>query len=945
MDLLLLELNKIMEEVKNKTQELLNIVDQSFHWAQTMDDKLSQNSVINSIKNIRRSLITISNSVNKRPSIAIFGQSQVGKSYLIQNLTKYESSKFLKIKVAKGLEELNFLTDINPDGGRESTGLVTRFTTKELNSDSSYPFKLDLFSQLDIASILVNSFWNDLKDFDEGDFNLDVDEIKNKFAELTKVENINSGISEDDSYFFCRYIEENFKDVFLIRELKKIGFFSELIIKLHKIDSSKSWEVLNVLWGRNKFITEIYKLLTNEIIRLKFSKVVEVEIDALTPNSKTILDVERVRELFEDDAANDSISVRISDGSVLKCQRSIISVLTKEVQLQIAYSFDQSSLKTFLNSADILDFPGSKSREKIPLSVFNTNTTAQKLQLLIRGKVSFLFDTYTQNLGVSTLVYCMDDNPPEEKEAPSRLYKWVKKYVGESIEDRTIKLQKTKEILEKNNVTVESVSPLLIVLTKFNQEINKVIPGKETSIETHDSKWYARIEENFVNFMLRPVEDKWINSWTEHNKNFNFIFPVRDPMYSQATFDGYETHQVETKIRPEREEAMKSMKISFQGSDLVNKHISNPKELWSEISSPNGTGINYLSKHLINSSHQIVTQTRLLLDLEKLKKDLLAIISNYRISGNVSEDLKKARFQALKSITTLATIANRNDNALSKLLTNLVISDTEIWNILYDFVFGTNSEDESDFLTDFNLNQSLIDLGLDLSLDTSKSSIMNQFRMIYDGLNDSEINEIVQESINLDIDSICEKIKPKNVNNSTDKISDLIISYWIDKLMNKSFESEHFHKLSENQREAFKSIISEIVKGRELFLLKSTLNKSIKDLRAGSLSNSDLDIVASCSASILNKFLFTAGWGFILNEDRPNFSDSKYKIFDEYGLETNQLNLNYLGNNSEKLFFKQWSLGSKLLYEENVRYEYGVEKNFNSSSNLVLIDLINKLNN
>jgi hypothetical protein len=934
-----------MEEIKSKTQELLNIVDNSIQWAQTMDDKLSQNSVVNSIKNIRRSLVTISNSVNKRPSIAIFGQSQVGKSYLIQNLTKHESSKFLKIKVSEGHDELNFLTDINPDGGRESTGLVTRFTTKDLNSDPSYPFKLDLFGQLDIASILVNSFWNDLKDFDEGDFSIDIDEIKNKFSHLTNHENINSGITEDDTYFFCKYVEENFKDVFLVRELKKIGYFSEVQHKLHKIDSSKSWEILNILWGRNKFITEIFKLLTNEIIRLQFSKEVEVEINAITPNSQTILDVERVRELFDDDIEDDLISIKLSNGKVLNCQRSIISVLTKEVQLQIAYNFEEKSVKSFLNTADILDFPGSKSREKIPLSVFNTNTTIQKLQLLIRGKVSYLFDTYTQNLGVSSLLYCMDDNPPEEKEAPSRLYKWVKRYVGDSIEDRTIKLEKTKEILKKNNVNIEVVSPLLIILTKFNQEINKVIPGKETSIETHDSKWYARIEENFVNFMLRPVEDKWINSWTENNRDFNFIFPVRDPMYSQATFDGYEVQQAETKIRPEREEAMRSMKISFHGSEIVNNYILNPKELWSEISSPNGTGINYLSKHLINSSHQIVTQTRLELDLDKLKKDLLVIISNYRISGDITVDLKKARFQALKSITTLSTIANRNDNALSKLLANLVITDTEIWNILYDFIFGTEIESESDFSSEFNLTQSLIDLGLDLSKNTSKESIMNQLRIIYEGLDDSEINEIVRDAINIDVESISKIVKPKNKTNSVDRISDLIISYWIDKVMNKGFENEFFNKINENQREAFRSIISEIVKGRELLLLKSTLNKSIKDLRAGSLSNMDLDLVASCSTTILNKFLFTAGWGFIDNNERPNYMNSNLKIFDENGSDTDIANLNYLNDNSEKLFLKQWSYGSKLLYEENVKYEYGVEKNFNNTSNTLLVDIISKLEN
>ena len=122
-----------------------------------------------------------------------------------------------------------------------------------------------------------------------------------------------------------------------------------------------------------------------------------------------------------------------------------------------------------MEHSDLLDFPGSKSRERIPLTVFNENTSEDKLQLLIRGKVSYLFDTYTNHLGVGTLLYCMDDGPQEEKEAPNRLYKWVKKYVGDNVEDRSQKLKDTLTTLNSKGNNLTQVSTLLVILTKFKQ--------------------------------------------------------------------------------------------------------------------------------------------------------------------------------------------------------------------------------------------------------------------------------------------------------------------------------------------------------------------------------------------------------------------------------------------------------------------------------------------
>ena len=932
-----------MKEIRNKIDSISKSVDLTIDWANSHDNEMAKKSLLKGVKSIRRSLRTINNSTKKRPSIAIFGQSQVGKSYLVQNLIKPESSKLLKIKAEEGKDSINFLTEMNPDGGRESTGLVTRFTTSNRKGDDKHPFIIELFGQLDIACILLNSYWSDLKDYDQFDITAVVEEAKEIFSNIEKSEKTNN-VSEDDTFFFIQYIKDNFKDLELIKGFQKNGLLDEILNKLHYIPTKKRWEILSFFWGRNKFITELFKQLTDEIIKLEFSKEVCIELNALSPNSTTILDVERVKELY-DEETNSPVSVKLPNNNLINISRSVISILTKEVTLQIDSEFDENSSRAFMNSSDVLDFPGSKSREKIPLSVFNKNKTEEKLQLLVRGKVAYLFDSYTNNLGVSTLLYCTDDNPPEEKDAPHKLYKWVKRYVGESTEERENTILKTKDLLKTSGIDTSVVSPLFVVLTKFNQDINRVIPGKETNIETHDSKWFARIQQNFVNFMMIPVDDKWAINWTNQNNNFNFVFPVRDPMYSQATFSGYELKEKEIEVRPERVEALKAMKMSFLGSKIVSNHILNPEKTWNEITQPNSSGILGLSEQLNYSAHPCVTNAKLDIELEKLRNELLSVLQPHLISGDINKDLQKAKSQSAKAFTSLISMANTSRSLFTNLLSCLLISDIEVWNLLYEYVFIKEDQIEEVNQKEIVGIESIKDLGVNLYEGMVYQDIMEQLRTVYDGLDDDKINEIIKDIIQIDVQSLVNKFNSKPSNDVIHKMTQEIISFWMNKLIQNSLENDFIGKLNELQKENFRGIINEIIKSRDRLKLSEYISNILSDIKQGAVSSEDIDLVSSCVTTILNKFTFTAGW-YLSDEDKKPTNKDENSIFSEIAPPSPDVNnLKYQKGNIPKSFFNDWNKGVKAIYEENIRYEYDFSGAFNSKRNENLESIISELTN
>lgn len=60
-------------------------------------------------------------------------------------------------------QTFDFIKDINPEGGKESTGLVTRFTstTPPDGLTEAFPIRLRLLSETDVARVLANTYYAD----------------------------------------------------------------------------------------------------------------------------------------------------------------------------------------------------------------------------------------------------------------------------------------------------------------------------------------------------------------------------------------------------------------------------------------------------------------------------------------------------------------------------------------------------------------------------------------------------------------------------------------------------------------------------------------------------------------------------------------------------------------------------------------------------------------
>src|SRR5690606_25115847 len=96
-------------------------------------------------------------------SVGVFGASQAGKSFLIGRLIS-PPQRPTQVVFGEGqaTTRLNFLTEVNPQGGKETTGLVTRFSVQPQATPADFPVSLRLLRESDVVAILANSFVLDL---------------------------------------------------------------------------------------------------------------------------------------------------------------------------------------------------------------------------------------------------------------------------------------------------------------------------------------------------------------------------------------------------------------------------------------------------------------------------------------------------------------------------------------------------------------------------------------------------------------------------------------------------------------------------------------------------------------------------------------------------------------------------------------------------------------
>jgi hypothetical protein len=628
--------------MEQNIQKQLNIIQESNKWIHASLDGEKQKNAYRNMVNCRRKLNKKKFALEGNPAAAMYGESQVGKSYLISSLLSEEGKPFS----IKGEDDVvhNFIGEINPPGGgSESTSLISRFSVDYKPINSRFPVKAILLSPADIVLVLCDSFYNDINlktsqniyFLSSDDINAEVYRLK---AKLKGRQSQQQMFGEDDVLDMQDYFEEYFQKADKVIDSK---FFNEISLLISKVEPSEWKDIFSLLWNKNEIFTNLFGKLIDEYQELSFVNEVFLPIDSVLYDYGTLLDVKRLREIYtEPDRIEPKYTPNTKvflpkNNQEIEFAKNYLCALTAELVFNQSETLLDS--KPFLKETDLLDFPGARSRMEKPLEVIERKTIPD---LLLRGKVAYLFNKYSDAEKINILIFCAKHEQTAQRIMPRLLNNWVNKIVGDTAQKREVFVSKSK------------ISPLFVIGTFFNINLayNPLQDKADGSGIPLSNRWLQRFKTTLENEYFEKVNYSWFENWTTSQPDFQNIFLLRDFEKSETPsnlFRGFNANkkELEEVPTPQYPNFRLDLRQSFLDYDFIKRHFANPVESWDEAASINKDGTKLIIDKLTIAANNIngARKEKTIRELNEISQNILTELFKYYHSNDKDEELQKAK--------------------------------------------------------------------------------------------------------------------------------------------------------------------------------------------------------------------------------------------------------------------------------------------------------------
>lgn len=801
----------------------------------------------------------IDTALDVNPAAAIFGQSQVGKSYLVKNLLKNSKGVFEVITDGQGGVH-NFIGDLNPSGkGKESTSLITRFTSKPGHTGSEeFPIRVKVFSPVDITLILIDSYFSDIdspKYPTREVIAARIDELEGAYARRPEAQKL---FTEDNVYEIIDYLNHNSfsSAVSFIDEMKRHRYLERLAMIISSMQPKEWVQAFSMLWGDNPMISDVYIRLINLLDSLEYPEYVGIDVNPLLRVDGTILSVDRIKEFFGLEEDENKVKVekaRVQEMQVwtgskkLSVKKSEFTSVAAEVILQVPDDVVEN--RPLLENLDILDFPGARSRELFKIESMGGS---QVCDMILRGRVSYLFNKYSRQYLISTLLFCHHNEQSNVKSLSNLLHNWIYDIVGKTPEQRA------------QYMSGSDVPPLFWVNTMFNKlldrDSNTEKEGK-TEVELDGEANYRWSEScsGVVSEIIREDRDnRWFSEWTP-SKAFDNIYFLRDYTYSKGVFKGYLENMTEECVIESERAHMERLRRTFLAHEFVNRHFRNPLEVWEEAATVNKDGSDYIIRNLEKAAKYVVEarDRNFVQMVSENFYNLFETLFAFYHDDNSDTMLAEALESAGRIELTLGILFGTKPYLFTELLSSMLVSEENLHGHILDVAQEIKSLEKTDMNILFAIRERA-------KIDPSASYADNVGRLLatYHLRSEEELTEYL---VNFGF-AITDVINPPTVQNLPQIVAEALESYWMEKYINAG-NLERFTKDGMPQS-ALEDITDNL---RALYFDKLHItDRIIERIRPYVTSPNKLanmaEMLADMVAEMFNKFVNTFGTAYFSKE-------------------------------------------------------------------------------
>jgi hypothetical protein len=590
----------------------------------------------------------------ERPTaVAVFGASQAGKSYLVSGLAAPRGKPLI---AAFGAERLNFLTDLNPEGGKESTGLVSRFTIRQIAAPADAPVPLRLLSQTDVVKILANTF---LEDFQIADMQLPHNQTVLELLHSLEAQAgpaPRDGLTVDDIEEMREYFDHYFRGRELIRNLGT-AYWTRAAELIPRLPAEARAAAYAPLWNGTERITALAGELIGALSRIGFADVAFCSTEALSRRGGNLLDAATVLRLGQPSSGD--VAVTTTAGVRATLDRAALTALIAEVTVPLA-----EQPWDFFAHTDLLDFPGARSRKEIE-DIDKALGAAQGLgEVFLRGKVAYLFQRYNAEQEIAAMLLCVGPSVQEVETLPKMVRTWISQTVGATPAER--QRQRTS---------------LFFVLTKFDMELD----DKTGADLDTGQRWTNRLTSSLIE---KFGPDDWPNEWTP-GRPFNNMFWLRStavPLRNVFKYADDKTEAVDLDPRTARFVAENF--ASYAKNELVRRHFVDPRLAWDEVLRPNDGGISHLANALRPICDPALKAEQIGGRVAALANEILTQLRPHYHTGDLTAELKRAAEEGRSVLQAL--VACGRAQMFGALLRALQVTTDQITSVYWDL--QTNSE-------------------------------------------------------------------------------------------------------------------------------------------------------------------------------------------------------------------------------------------------------------
>ncbi|MFY9137700.1 putative virulence factor [Zwartia sp.] len=565
-------------------------------------------SLITKLRRVRNQAKSLAIASRLPSTVGFFGLSQAGKSYLISALAAGGDGK---LETEVDGKRLDFLSHINPPGGgKEATGLVTRFSFKAKQGPAGFPLELKLFDEIELVKIMSNSYFNDFNFEKIGD-PIDLTGARQQLTELEarRLAQRVPGVTEDDMVSLWDYLRESYASS--IRGLEA-DFLPRAVGLAPYLSLGDRALLFSCLWRQSPALTQTFLMLSQTLAALGYPTRVYAPIEAVVrptgpggslSQADSIMNVDMLERLGRtEDLPIDVLP--LCEGKIGVAQRLTMAQLAA-LTAELIFPLINVPHQKIFEEVDLLDFPGYRGRLGLDNLVDISSAQGKEksgnpvAQLLLRGKVAYLFERYTDTQEMNVLVVCTASHKQSDvTEVGPVLTEWIRKTQGATSSERAKRLP-----------------GLIWAVTMFDIKIADSLTKDEDMLHT---VWNNLVK---MTMLERFGSFDWMQDWA-NGSAFNNTFLVRKPRMPVAFLEMENGQEKAANASSASQLAL--MERIFSHAELIQSHVSEPAAAWQAMMALNDGGVERLSEYLAKVSVRQVKLERIAEQMDAVLHDLMS---------------------------------------------------------------------------------------------------------------------------------------------------------------------------------------------------------------------------------------------------------------------------------------------------------------------------------